>query len=158
LFAVTLFPTIAIICWHLKRFWVLNCKNSLDILVVLQQERDAASQVISLLNITFFLVNTVIRGEKKYEHKIHVETHSVCGHLKLFQISQGLRVETRFVKATWKLRCFCKLEKNVWFFPSTFKRGLSAVSLDNTPCYFQDVFEASMEALDCDPREYNLWS
>ncbi|XP_039793811.1 uncharacterized protein LOC120659664 [Panicum virgatum] len=48
--------------------------------------------------------------------------------LELENIEKGLRVETRFIKATWKLRCL--------------KR--------------KDIFEASMETPYCDQREHNL--
>ena len=61
----------------------------------------------------------VVEGRKKYELMIHTETHSVCAFLKLFQISQGLRVETKFVKATWKLRC---IKKSLFFFLQCFTR------------------------------------
>jgi len=40
---------------------------------------------------------------------IHTETRSACAFFKLFEISQGLRVETRFIKATWKLRTYLRL-------------------------------------------------
>jgi len=40
---------------------------------------------------------------------IHTEIRSACAFFKLFEISQGLRVETRFIKATWKLRTYLRL-------------------------------------------------
>lgn len=83
---------------------------------------------------------------------IHTKARAVCTLLVLlkrpFHISQGLRVETMFVKATWKLRCLCKLQKIYIFSPIVFRNRIELS--------FQDIFEASMEAPDCDQREHNI--
>jgi hypothetical protein len=69
---------------------------------------------------------------------IHTKAFSSSENALSFLISQGFRVETKFVKATWKLRCFCKIQKiyamsPYYVFPKTIVSSLTNAAT----CFFR---------------------